>query len=147
MKKRIKKKVWKEKTTAQQADLMERVAALEELTRQMATEQTSQRERLDDVAEGLMTHQELDRIYRKRENDARLYRQKVRRERELERKYRRLGWAKLGAMAAFAVALLIFALMLPVPERADSTGPAEPVATVAYPAEGVNEAMALSWEG
>ena len=55
--------------------------------------------------------------------------------------------AQGAAMLAFAVSLLLFALMLPAPEVNEPELAAEPMVIAAEPAEGVVEAVAMSWEG
>lgn len=147
MNRRIKKKEWKKQTTAQQADLLERVAALEELTCRMAAEQTSQRERVEMVEDDLMTHKALERTRRNREAAAWAQRERTRQEREMERRQKRRDAIRYGALLAGSALALVFALMLPAPEAAEPVSTAEPMVVAVDPADGVIEAMAMSWEG
>ena len=144
MKKRIKKKRWKEETTQQQADLMERVAALEELTRQMATAQTLQWERVDAVYADLHRYQTAQNRRNAIEDDRRVRQARIRMEREQERRRRRKDWAKLLALAAFAVAFMCFAVTFPAPELIEPEEPIQSAVVTVCPAQGVAEAVALS---
>ena len=143
MKRRIKKKKWKEETTAQQADLLERVAALEKLSQHMIAEQNTQRERVTAVSDDLMIYKAAQRKRQEQEAKKKLERECLRREREDERRAN----IKSAAMIAGAMSFLIFALMLPAPERSEPVSTAEPMVVAVDPADGVIEAMAMSWEG
>lgn len=147
MKKRIQKKRWKEETAAQQVDLRERVAALEELTRHMTAEQTNQREMLDDVTDGLLLFREAHSKRHAIEDERRRRQARIRMEREQERRRRRQEWAKLGALAAFAVVFMCFAVTFPAPELIKPEELEQSVAVTVEPAQGVAEAVALSLEG
>ena len=114
MNRRIRKKKWKEETTARQADLLERMNALEELTRLMTAEQNEQREWLDMLESDLDLHERTDRARRNKEAAARLARERARRQREAERRRRMRSWAGVITFAAFAVAVFAFAIWLPV---------------------------------
>lgn len=146
MKKRIQKKRWKEETTAQQADLLERVEALEDLTLLMSHEQTKHWEQLIRVRDSLDTYKAAQRQRQEREANYRARRERVRWEQEQERREGRMRLARGAAMLTFVVSLLIFALALPAPEPAAPGIAPEPMAVAAEPAEGVIEAMALSLE-
>ena len=147
MNRRIKKKRWKEQTNARQADLLERVAALEDLTLLMSHEQTQHWEQLIRVRDSLDNYKAAQKQRQEREAKYRARRERIRLEREAERRRFRRGWAKCAAMLAVAVSFLMFALMLPSPERIEPVSTAEPMAVAADPAEGVVEAVVLSWEG
>lgn len=147
MKKRIQKKRWKEETTAQQVDLRERVAALEELTLRMVAEQTSQRKMLDDVTDGLILFREAHSKRHAIEDERRRRQARIRMEREQERRRRREDWAKLGGLAAFAVAFMCFAVTFPAPEMIEPEEPGQSAVVTVEPAQGVVEAVALSLEG
>lgn len=147
MNRRTKKKEWQKRTTEQQADLLERVAALEELSQHMAAEQTRQRERADELEDDLFRYQQAVNNAMRKAYERRARRERIRLEREAERRRFRRGWAKCAAMLAVAVSFLMFALMLPSPERIEPVSTAEPMAVAADPAEGVVEAVVLSWEG
>ena len=147
MNRRIKKKRWKEQTNARQADLLERVAALEDLTLLMSHEQTQHWEQLIRVRDSLDNYKAAQKQRQEREAKYRARRERARWEQEQERREGRMRLARGTAMMAFAVSLLIFALMLPAPEQDNPKGEAEPVAVVAVePAQGVIEAVALTWE-
>ena len=143
MKRRIQKKKWKEETTAQQADLLERVEALEELTRNMAAEQTAQRERVTDLSDYMDSYQAAVANAMKLSAERRARQERIRREREAERRLIRRG----TLMLAGAMGLLVLALMLPAPEEVEPVSTAEPMVVAVDPADGVIEAMAMSWEG
>lgn len=146
MNRRIKKKLWKEQTTAQQADLLERVEALEDLTLLMSHEQTHHWEQLIRVRDSLDTYKAAQRQRQEREANYRARRERVRWEQEQERREGRMKLAQGAAMLTFAVSFLIFALMLPAPERSEPVSTAEPMVVSVDPADGVIEAMAMSWE-
>ena len=111
MNRRIQKKRWKEETMAQQADLLERVEALEELTRNMAAEQTAQRERVADLSDYMDSYQAAVANAMKLSAERRARQERIRREREAERRLIRRG----TLMLAGAMGLLVLALMLPAP--------------------------------
>ena len=147
MNRRIQKKRWKEDTTAKQVDLLERVEALEKLSQRMTAEQTAQRERVSAVSDDLMTYKAAQRQRQEREAWYRARQERIRWEREQERRDFRMKLARGAAMLTFAVSFLIFALMLPAPERAEEPGEAQTVVAEADPAAGVVRAVALSQEG
>lgn len=146
MKKRVQKKRWKEQTTAQQSDLLERVAALEELTLLMTAEQTTQRERVEEVTDGLILFREVHTKHHEAEAARRIRRYRIRLEREMERRRKRKEWARLGALATFAVAFLCFALVFPAYEPMEPVGATTSEAVAVNPAEGMIEVMALRWD-
>ena len=147
MNRRAKKKEWKKQTTARQADLMERVEALENLTRCMAAEQTAQRERVDDVHDELHLYQEAHAKRHTIEDERRRRQHRIRLEREMERRQKRRDAIRYGALLAGSALALVVALMLPAPEVAEPVPTVEPMVVMAEPAEGVVEAVAMNWEG
>ena len=142
MNRRMKKKAWKEQTTAQQADLMERVEALEELTLRITAEQTVQREATNDLMDELDAYQRAVSHYMQQEAERRIRRERIRMEREMERRKKRMEWCKTLSIAAFAVASMCFALALPAPEMEEPAG-VQPVVCEVQPVE----AMVMCWEG
>ena len=147
MNRRTKKKEWQKQTTAQQTDLLERVAALEALSQRMIAEQTVQRERIVSVTDDLMVYKAAQRQRQEREARYRARQERIRWEREQEKREFRMKLKQGAAIVALAVALLLFALMLPVPERNELISTAEPMVVAADPAGGVVEAVAMNWEG
>lgn len=139
MNRRMKKKQWKEQTTAQQADLMERVGALEWQMAAATAELSIQRDvqfELIDLTDSLpravagLQAVSID-MYKKIEDDLASYKleelerrrqeaiDKAEREhrrwkREMMQQKKRESWARVIAFAAFGLALLGFALWLPV---------------------------------
>ena len=146
MKKRIQKKRWKEETTAQQNDLLERVAALEELTLRMTAGQSEQRDRTDELEYDLHLYQTAHAKRHAIEDERRRRQARVRMEREQERRRRRQDEAKLFALAAFAVAFMFFAVTFPAPELIEVEEPVQSAVVTVCPAQGVAEAVALSLE-
>lgn len=146
MNRRMKKKQWKEQTTAKQADLQERVEALEELTRNMAAEQTAQRERIATVSHDLMLYKAAQRRRQEKAAEAKEQRERSRQERENARRVRNRN-IRDGVIVTVAVVGIIFAVMLPAPDVTEPVPTVEPMVVMAEPAEGVVEAVALSWEG
>ena len=142
MNRRMKKKAWKEQTTAQQADLQERMEALEELTLKITAEQTANREAMDDLMDELDAYQRAMSRHMQQAAERRIRRERIRMEREMERRKKRMAWCKTLSVAAFAVAAMCFALALPAPEM-DEPAEVKPVVCEAQPAM----AMALWLEG
>ena len=147
MNRRTKKKEWQKLTTAQQADLMERVTALENLSQSIIAEQNIQRERVSAVADDLIVYKAAQRQRQEREARYRARQERIRWEKEQEKREFHLKLKQGAAIVALAVAVLLFALVLPVPERDELIGTAEPMVVAADPAEGVVEAVAMNWEG
>ena len=144
MKKRIKKKRWKEETTQQQADLMERVAALEELSLRQAQAQGTLLKWVDSVEMELNRYLTAQNRRNAIEDERRRRQARIRMEREQERRRRRKDWAKLLALAAFAVAFMCFAVTFPAPEMIEPEEPIQSAVVTVCPAQGVAEAVALS---
>ena len=142
MKKRIRKKRWKEQTTAQQADLQERVDALEELTLRMTEAHNNMLKWVDAVEMELHIHKQEYNRRNAIETKRILRQERIRMEREQERRETRQAWAKLSALAAFAVAFMCFAVTFPAPEFIEQE-PIQPAIVAVEPAHGVIEAVAL----
>lgn len=146
MKKRVQKKRWKEQTTAQQSDLLERVAALEELTLLMTAEQTSQRERVEGVQEDLDLFRAAHASRHAAEDAHRRRQRRIQLERERERRQKRREWRRLGILATYAVSCFCLALMFQPPEPMTPMEEPTTVAVEAVPVGNVGEALGLLWQ-
>ena len=142
MKKRIRKKRWKEETTAQQVDLQERVDALEELTLRMTEAHSTMLKWVDAVEMELHLHKQEYNRRNAIETKRILRQERIRMEREQERRRNRQVWSRLSALAAFAVAFMCFALTFPAPEVI-APEPVQSAVVAVEPAQGVIEAVAL----
>lgn len=143
MKKRIQKKRWKEQTTAQQVDLQERVDALEELTLRMTEAHSTMLKWVDAVEMELHLHKQEYNRRNAIETKRILRQERIRMEREQERRRNRQVWSRLSALAAFAVAFMCFALTFPAPEVIAPEEPVQSAVVAVEPAQGVIEAVAL----
>lgn len=143
MKKRIrKKKQWQKQTTAQQVDLQERVEALEELTLRMTEAHSTMLKWVDAVEMELHLHKQEYNRRNAIETKRILRQERIRMEREQERRRNRQVWSRLSALAAFAVAFMCFALTFPAPELIEPE-PVQSAVVAVEPAQGVIEAVAL----